>query len=114
MPDDPAPHRPTRPRSLDPKGKRALFEAPVGAARDTLRSGRHADGKDALYSTGRRETGTVVVACSACEARTRINLTDLGMRLATMSVWLPIRKHSHWMRCPACGNRTWCHVGWQD
>ena len=111
---DAAPRRPQRRRSLDPQGKRALFEAPVGAARDTIRSGKTAVGKDALYSTGPRQVGTVVVRCSACEARTRINLTDLSMRFVTGSVWLPIRKHSHWMRCPSCGKRTWCHIGWQS
>ena len=112
--DDPVPLRPQRRRSLDPQGKRALFEAPVGAARDTIRSGRRAEGQDARYSTGRREVGTVVVDCAACEARTRINLTDLSMRFVTGSVWLAIRKHSHWMRCPACTKRTWCHIGWQS
>ena len=84
------------------------------AARDSIRSGRPAEGKEALYSTGPRQVGTVVVRCSACEARTRINLTDLSMRFVTVTVWLPIRKHSHWMRCPACGQRTWCHIGWQS
>jgi hypothetical protein len=111
--DGPEPAR-LRPRSLDPQGKRALFEAPVGAARDLIRSGPPAEGKDALYSTGPRQVGTVVVSCSSCEGRSRINLTELGMRLASVSVWLPVRSHSHWMRCPSCGRRTWCHIGWQE
>ncbi|MCU1455438.1 MAG: hypothetical protein JWN46_3584 [Acidimicrobiales bacterium] len=114
MPEERAPRGPVRRRSLDPLGKRALFESPVGAARDTIRSGSPSEGKDALYSTGPRRNGTVVVSCAGCDARSRINLTDLGMRLATVSVWLPIRKHSHWMRCPSCGRRTWCQIGWQD
>jgi len=101
-------------KSFDPQGKRALFEAPVGAARDTIRSGVPRDGKDALFSTGPRQPGTVVVRCSRCKARTRINLTDLGIRMLTVSAWLPGRSHSHWLRCPACDQRTWCHVGWND
>lgn len=100
--------------SLDPQGRRALFETPVSAARDTIRSGRSSDGKDALFSTGPRRAGTVVVTCSHCEARTRINLTDLGLRWLTGSAWLPGRHHSHWMKCPSCGRRAWCRVGWQD
>lgn len=101
-------------KSYDPQGKRALFEAPVGAARDTLRSGTPREGREALFSTGKREAGTVVVACSSCHARSRINLTDLGLRMLTVSVWLPGRRHSHWLRCPACEHRTWCRIGWQD
>ena len=101
-------------KSYDPQGKRALFEAPVGAARDTLRSGRPAEGKEALYSTGPRQPGTVVVRCSSCQARSRINLTDLGLRMLTVSAWLPGRKHSHWMRCPSCDHRTWCAIAWTD
>ena len=103
-----------RRRSLDPQGRRALFETPVSAARDTIRSGAAREGKDALYSTGPRQSGTVVVSCSGCRARTRINLTDLGLRWLTGSVWLPGRRNSHWMRCPSCGMRTWCSVGWQE
>ena len=99
---------PARRRSLDPQGSRALFETPVSAARDTIRSGKPADGKDALYSTGPRQAGTVIVDCSACEARSRINLTDLAMRWVGGSIWVPGRKNSHWMRCPSCTKRTWC------
>jgi len=103
-----------RRRSLDPQGRRALFETPVSAARDTIRSGPARDGRDALFSTGPRQAGTVVVTCSGCEARSRINLTDLGLRWLTGSAWIPGKKNGHWMRCPSCGRRTWCAVGWQE
>lgn len=107
-----APRR--RKRGLDPQGRRALFEMPVEAARDTIRSGEAKEGKESLYSTGPRQTGSVVVDCADCGVRTRISLTDLAMRLATISVWVPGRRRSHWMRCPACGRRTWCAIGWTD
>ncbi|MBX3313938.1 MAG: hypothetical protein KF906_06430 [Actinobacteria bacterium] len=100
--------------SLDPQGRRALFETPVSAARDTIRSGDSRDGRDALFSTGPRQTGTVVVSCSSCHARSRINLTDLGLRWLTGTVWIPGRRDGHWMRCPSCSRRTWCRIGWQD
>lgn len=103
-----------RRRSLDPQGRRALFETPVSAARDTLRSGRSNEGKDALFSTGPRQPGTVVVTCSDCEARSRINLTDLGLRWLGGTAWIPGRRNGHWMRCPSCHQRTWCAIGWQD
>lgn len=101
-------------RSFDPQGRRALFETPVSAARDTIRAGRPREGRDALFSTGPRQAGTVVVTCSACEARTRINLTDLGLRFISGSVWIPGRRDGHWMKCPSCARRTWCAIGWQD
>lgn len=103
-----------RRRSLDPHGRRALFETPVDAARDVIRSGSPRDGKDALFSTGPRQTGTVVVRCSSCQAASRINLTDLGLRFLTGTLWIPGRRDGHWMRCPSCQKRTWCSIGWQD
>jgi hypothetical protein len=113
----PAPNRrrntkPKPGRSLDPQGKRALFETPVSAARDTIQPGRTKEGKAALFSTGPHERGSVVVACSACEARSRISVADVAVRLTMGSIWFPLRRHSHWMSCPACGRRTWCEVRW--
>ena len=112
-PPPPARGRATgRRRSLDPQGRRALFETPVSAARDTIRSGNPRDGKEALYSSGPPQSGTVVVTCSSCKARSRINLTDLGLRWLTGTIWIPGRRDGHWMRCPSCQKRTWCSVAW--
>ena len=107
-------NRAGRRRSLDPQGRRALFETPVDAARDTLRSGPPREGRDALFSTGPRQTGTVVVTCGTCEARSRINLTDLGLRVLGGSAWIPGKRNAHSTRCPSCSSRTWCSIGWQD
>lgn len=101
-------------RGLDPQGRRALFEMPVDAARDTIRSGDAKEGKDALYSTGPRQAGSVVVGCGGCHVRTRISVTDVAMRLASISVWMPGRRNGHWMRCPACEKRHWCSIAWND
>ena len=86
----------------------------MSAARDTIRSGNPRDGKEALYSSGPHQPGTVVVTCSACKARSRINFTDLGLRWLTGTVWIPGRRDGHWMRCPSCQKRTWCSVAWND
>ncbi|MBI2708259.1 MAG: hypothetical protein HYX34_00985 [Actinobacteria bacterium] len=101
-------------RVLDPTGRRALFEMPVAAARDTIRQGRPKEGRDALFSSGPRQRGSVVVECSHCEARTRISLSEVALRMMTGSVWLPVRRHAHHMRCPACGHRSWCRIGWTE
>ena len=116
-PDAPTPQdarRAGRRRSLDPQGRRALFETPVSAAGDAIRSGTPRDGKDALFSSGPRQPGTVVVTCSSCQARARINLTELGLRWLGGTVWIPGRRNGHWMRCPSCAQRTWCSIGWQE
>lgn len=102
-------------RSLDPTGKRALFEAPVSAPPDALGPGRARQGRAALFSTSARRPGTVVVECSSCDARTRTTLADLGVRLATFGLFLPTRRgHPYLLRCPACGQRRWCRVGWTE
>lgn len=99
---------------LDPQGRRALFETPVAAAPDTLSAGNQKEGKDALYSTGPRQVGTVIVECRACRTRSRRSLPDLGLRFLSLSVWVPGRRHSHWMRCPGCHEHTWCRIGWTE
>lgn len=108
------PPAPNRRRSLDPQGKRALFETPVAAAPDLLRPGVEREGRESLFSTGPRQLGTVLVDCSSCRVRTRASLADIGLRLLSASAWFPGRAHSHWIRCPACERRTWCSVGWND
>ena len=99
---------------LDPTGKRALFEAPVAAAPDRISIGVRNEGRTALFSTGPRRPGTVVIECDGCKSRTRASLADLGLRLAGGSAWFPVRRHSHWMRCPSCGQRRWCRIGWTE
>lgn len=103
-----------RKRSLDPEGKGALFGAPVQAAPDHLRAGEVPSGRQALFSVGPRQPGTVVVDCAGCRAKSRIRIPDVGVRLAQLSAWIPGRRHAHWMRCPSCNHRTWCHIGWTE
>jgi hypothetical protein len=99
--------------NMDPTGKRALFEAPVSAAGDRMSVGAQNEGKTALFSTAPKRAGTVLVECGGCKARTRMSVVDLGLSLVG-SVWLPLRRKSHWMRCPSCQRREWCHIGWTD
>lgn len=109
-----SPDRPSARRRRDPAGKAALFTAPVTAPPDHLAPGEPRQGKQALFSTGPRRPGTVVVTCSGCSARTRCSLLDVGLRLLTGSAWLPTRPYDHWMRCPACHAYRWCRIGWTD
>jgi hypothetical protein len=103
-----------RERAADPLGKQALFDAPVRPAGDAPRRERRGDGKQALYSTGERQVGTVIVECGTCEVRTRTSMISLGVRMLPLTAWLPARRHPHLMRCPACGSMTWCRIGWNE
>jgi hypothetical protein len=99
---------------MDPTGKQALFSAPPQAAPDQLGPGNQKEGRDAFFSTGPRQVGTVVVTCADCATRSRVTLLDLGVRLLSISVWIPGRRHSHWMRCPGCHQHTWCAISWNE
>jgi hypothetical protein len=112
-PDDPISARAAA-RKVDPNGRHALFSAPPSAAPDQLGPGRAKDGRHAFFSTGPRQPGTVVVACADCHGQVRVSLVDLGVRLISVSAWIPGRRHSHWMRCPTCHQHTWCRIGWTD
>ena len=98
--------------TLDPQGKRALFETPPSAPADALRPGGQRSGHDALFSTGPRQRGTVVIECSHCLSRSRSSLVDLGVRVVSLSAWVPGRHYPHWLRCPACDRRSWCRIAW--
>ena len=119
----------------DPTGKRSLFEAAGrGISQPAVNGGVNGGptGKAALFSahaprpasgeTRNRTTvptrapGTVVVECSSCRASSRLSLADVGRRMLTGSAWLPLLRpaYPHWLRCPACGQRRWCRIGWNE
>jgi hypothetical protein len=76
-------------RASDPEGRRALFSV--------------ADQSPSL--------GAVTIECSSCE-RTSVVTPRRLVGLAAPSLHLPLIKRDHpsWMRCPACGDRTWVRV----
>ena len=101
-------------RQTDRTGKRALFSDPVGAASEPTAVAPDAGGRNALFSTPPRRAGTVIVECSDCKVRSRVALTGLALRLATGSAWVPLGRYQHWVRCPSCGRRRWCRIGWLE
>lgn len=111
----------------DPLGKRALFSSPGGAsvaeaARTQDRpeprpaggaGSKNRDGVKALYSLDTEpRLGTVVVECSGCLEHTRISALDAGARIWSFSLWIPGKRFSRHLSCPACGRRTWCRIRW--
>ena len=94
----------------DPQGKRALFETPaVEMSEESAERGR-----TAVFSTSTPIPGTAVVECSSCGVHTRIGFAEAIVRILSFTLWVPLKTHSRWMRCPSCERRAWCRVGWLD
>ena len=72
-------------------------------------------GKMALFSGDARSsvTGTFLVDCSACRRETPVSPIQLVRSAFPFSVHLPLlRRYHSFMRCPACGRRTWVRIRW--
>ncbi|MBK5266368.1 MAG: hypothetical protein JJE47_02955 [Acidimicrobiia bacterium] len=87
-------------------GKRALFEAP------STDEHHRAPGKDALFS-GADPRG-IRIECSRCGATTSTDLLDVVARISWFSAWIPGKKYSRWIICPACHERAWVRLRWLD
>jgi len=83
----------------DPLGKRALFSAPEPEP-ETLAP---------APGGGRRLA--LAVNCESCGVTTRLGLLQFLARHFPVWLWVPWRRHSRLMRCPACGKLAWQRVG---
>lgn len=79
-------------------GKRALFWVPEDP--DVP-----AEGWDPMLGRG-----PVAVECPSCGTHTRVGLLDLVMFAMPLPVWLPGRRFSTRMSCPACRKTVWASV----
>jgi hypothetical protein len=79
-------------KERDPLGKRALFS-----------------GSSDKPTTEKRKPGPldVTVHCSACDERTTLSAPEVLLHHLPVVAWLPWRKDSMFMRCPACGKLSW-------
>jgi ribosomal protein S27E len=70
-----------------------------------------APNKHALYTKTERRPHTCTVECSDCREETRVNYIELAALLFPVHFHMPfIRYHQSWLRCPACGKRTWVRL----
>ena len=74
----------------DPTGKRALFSQPEKPA-----------------TAGPFD---VTVECSSCRTKTTLSAPAFVLRHVPFGAWLPWRRHSNLMRCPACNRLAWHEV----
>ena len=109
--------RPPRANRLDRVRPRRLDDSLLAAS--VPDSPPDAEGKRALFSASGAASsppafGSVTVECSACGERT-VLAAGQALRAAVPSVHLPLlrRDYPSWMRCPACGLRTWVRLAIQ-
>lgn len=87
----------------DPLGKRALFSGTVPEAPEA--QAPRTDERRALFSEA--EGGTLTVHCETCGERTPLSLVAFALQHFPAWFWLPWRRYSHFIRCPACGRFAW-------
>jgi hypothetical protein len=92
-------------KERDPLGKRALFSGADNGtgAETTTDAGRRSS------SGPKRRTGPldVTVTCSSCTTATTLSAPEIALHHLPVLAWLPWRKQSLLMRCPACTKLTW-------
>ncbi len=67
--------------------------------------------KHALYTKSERRPHTCTIECSSCREETRVNYLELAALMFPVHFHLPfVRYHQSWLRCPACGRRTWVRL----
>jgi hypothetical protein len=85
-------------KERDPLGKRALFS---GAGT------KDAGSTPAAVPKRRRGPLDVTVTCSSCDTATTLSAPEIAFKHLPVVAWLPWRKQSLLMRCPACNRLAW-------
>ncbi len=89
-------------KERDPLGKRALFSN-GGAG-----SAQPQESPPARPPVKRRSGPLdVTVTCSACNVASTLSVPEIALRHLPVVAWLPWRKQSLFMRCPACAKLAW-------
>jgi len=73
-------------------------------------------GRMALFSDIEPQAppSALVIECSSCLKATPVSPLDVLKSALPVSFHLPFVKHHHsFMRCPACGHRTWVRLAYR-
>ena len=96
-----------RRRSAEPASTEPVFGRGSALPQDP-------QGRRSLFSVAQQAPalGAVTVDCSGC-GQTSVVTPRQVARMGLPSLHLPLVKRDHpsWMRCPACGKRTWVRLG---
>ncbi len=99
-----------RPRSASPgaaSGVPGTSDSPgAGGLRDT-------EGKQALFSAAEQRAafGGITMTCSHCGQKSVLSgRRALRSLVPSVHVPRPRKQYRSWMRCPACGRRTWVEL----
>jgi hypothetical protein len=95
------------PQGSDPLGRRALFWAPGMRSEERGPEAPETSGRRAMFSPPAARRGTLVLACSSCGVRTRVTYAEFVRRHLPFWLWIPGRRFSRLLACPACSRRTW-------
>jgi len=111
--------RRTRTDERDPTGKAALFTGVTGTrppVSPTVSAGTHSSEMSTAPLPGTRKPGTLVVECSACSSRTRVDYVEFALLNLPFALWLPLpgRRYNRRMRCPACAEWVWVRASWLE
>ena len=76
------------------------------------------EGPIVLGITGRHPTSrTIQVVRPEPGDTTFLAATAKGLGITlkhfARNLFMPLRKHDFWLRCPVCEQRTWCNVSWR-
>lgn len=104
----------------DPLGKRALFGSDATPTEPDVVEDPFAPaaarGRRALFSEEAVDRGdapsargVAVLVCRRCGTSTSLGVIGLVTGLVP-SLWIPGRRWSHWVRCPACDRLSWCRL----
>ena len=102
------------PASPDPLGKRSLYWAPAERTDpDPLERGAPVLGKRAIFSTPAPLAGAITLDCSSCGARSHVSYLEFARLHFPLWLWIPGRRFSRLLSCPACARRAWVRVTWR-
>jgi uncharacterized protein with PIN domain len=102
-------------RRHEPEASEARRRHPSTVGAGDLIPTRDPLGKMALYSTSsvaERPFGTLFLECSDCGRETPVSALEAAKAVLPPSVHVPWRHYHSFMRCPACGRRTWVRLRW--
>lgn len=99
--------------SFDRVRSRGVPRSTADALADQGREPVDVQGKAALFSraVAAPTFGSVSISCSGCHTATVVTyLRALQLAVPSLHLLVLRRDYPSWMRCPACGSRTWVKV----